>query len=158
MWGPTHRKVADVLDLVLLAALLHVLDGLFARKLVDLELQVLLADLAHLLFDAREVLLGDFLALRQVDIVVEAIVGCRAECEVGIRVQALDGLCHDMGCGVADYVELLVLGAFCDVAVVVQNLHLISSSIDGCLRCSQKEPGSRHLRPPSISWRLSLGL
>ena len=48
-------QIGDVLDLVLLAAFLHELDGLLARELEGLDLEVLLADLLHLGFDGREV-------------------------------------------------------------------------------------------------------
>ena len=116
-------KVADMLDLVLLATLLHVGNGLGAGQLVGLELEVLLADLGHLGLDLGEVLLGDLGALGQVDVVVEAVLGCGAKGEVGLGVQALNRLGHDMGGGVANYVQLLVFGALVHVTVVKENLH-----------------------------------
>ena len=116
-------KVADVLDLVLLAALLHEGDGLGARKLEDGELEVLLHDLLHLRLDGREVLLGDLLALGEVDVIVEAVVGGGAVGEVGLGVQALDSLRHDVGGAVTDDVGDLLGRALVDVTVVVQDLH-----------------------------------
>ena len=68
-------QVADVLDLILLAALLHKGDGLGAGLLVHGELEVLLDDLLHLGLDRGEVVLADLDALGQVDVVVEAVVG-----------------------------------------------------------------------------------
>ena len=68
-------QVADVLDLVLLAALLHKGDGLGAGLLVHGKLEVLLDDLLHLSLDRGEVVLADLDALGQVDVVVEAVVG-----------------------------------------------------------------------------------
>ena len=116
-------QVADVLDLVLLAALLHEGDGLGPRKLEDGELEVLLHDLLHLGLDRGEVLLGDLLALGQVDVVVEAVVGGGAVGEVGLGVEALDGLRHDVRGAVADDVGDLVGRALVDVTVVEQDLH-----------------------------------
>ena len=117
-------KVADVLYLVLLATLLHVGNGLGAGQLVGLELEVLLADLGHLGLDLGEVLLGDLGALGQVDVVVEAVLGCGAKGKVRLGIQALDGLGHDVSRRVAHDVKLLVLGALAHVTVVVENLHV----------------------------------
>ena len=127
-------KVADVLDLVLLAALLHVLDGLRARELVRLELEVLLADLAHLVLDGREVVLRDLRALGELDVVVEAVVRGGAVREVRLGVQALDCLRHDVRRGVAKDVELLVSRDLVHVAVVVKNLHAYNLSCVGWAR------------------------
>ena len=112
-------KVADVLDLVLLAALLHEGDGLLARELEDRELEVLLHDLLHLRLDGREVLLGDLLTLGEVDVVVEPVVRGGAVGEVGLGIEALDGLCHDVRSAVANDVGNLVCRALVDVTVVI---------------------------------------
>ena len=121
-------EVADVLDLVLLAALLHELDGLGAGQLEGRELEVLLHDLLHLGLDGGQVVLGELL-VAQIDVVVEAVVGRRTVGEVGLRVQALDGLGHDMGRGVTDNVRDLVLGQICHGAVVEQCFHEIPLSM-----------------------------
>ena len=115
-------KVADVLDLVLLATLLHELDGLGARKLEHGELEVLLADLLHLGLDGGQVVLADLLVAK-VDVVVEALLGGRAVGEVRLGVQALDGLGQNVGRGVTDDVGDLVCRALVHVTVVVENLH-----------------------------------
>ncbi len=116
------RQVADVLDLVLLAAFLHERDRFGVRELEDAEFQVLLADLLHLGFDGGEVLFGDF-RVGEVDVVVEPVIGGGTVAEVGFGIQALDRLRHDVGGGVAQDVELFVLGAFGDRSVVIQDLH-----------------------------------
>ena len=136
-------KVADVLDLVLLATLLHEGDGLLARELEDRELEVLLHDLLHLGLDCRKVLLGDLLALGQVDVVVEAVVGCGAVGEVSLGVQALHGLRHDVGGAVTDDVGDLVRRALVDVTVVVQDLHGNTSLRE--LSNQEKSPHTRCL-------------
>ena len=134
-----------MLDLVLLATLLHELDGLGARELEDGELEVLLNDLLHLGLDRGEVVLRDLLALGQVDVVVEAVVGGGAVGEVGVGVQALDGLGHDVGGGVADDVGDLVGGALDDLAVVLQDLHCWAFLLDvaGIRGCGRRGIGCR---------------
>ena len=112
-----------MLDLVLLAALLHERDGLIAGKLEGLELQVLLDDLLHLGLDGGQIVLGDLL-IAQVDIVVEAVVGSRPVREVRLRIETLDGLGHDMRSGVADDVQGLVALDLGHGAVVVECLHM----------------------------------
>ena len=112
-----------MLDLVLLAALLHEGDGLLARELEDGELEVLLHNLLHLRLDRGEVLLGDLLALGQVDVVVEAVVGGGTVGKVGPGIEALHGLRHDVRGAVTDDVSNLVGRALVDVTVVIQDLH-----------------------------------
>ena len=116
-------KVADVLDLVLLAALLHEGDGLLAGQLENLELEVLLNDLLHLGLDGGQIVLGEGL-VTEIDVVVETVVGGGAVGEVGLGIQALDGLGHDVGGGVADDVQGLVALDLGYRAVVEQSLHM----------------------------------
>ena len=116
-------QVVNVLDLVLLAALLHKGDGLGAGLLEDGELEVLLDDLFHLGLDRGEVVLADLDALGQVDVVVEAVVGRGAVGKVGLGIEALDGLRHDVRGGVADDVRDLVLRELGHRAVIVECLH-----------------------------------
>ena len=52
-------------------------------------------------------------------IIVEAVLGGRAEGEISLRIQALDGLRHDVGCGVADNVQFLILRALVHMTVDV---------------------------------------
>ena len=116
-------QVADVLDLVLLAALLHKGDGLGAGLLVHGELEVLLDDLLHLGLDRGEVVLADLDALGQVDVVVKTVVGRGAVGKVGLGIETLDGLRHDVRSGVADDVRDLVLRELGHRAVIVECLH-----------------------------------
>ena len=121
--------VADVLDLVLLAALLHEGDGLLAGKLEGAELEVLLDDLLHLGLDRGQIVLADLL-VTEVDVVIEAVIGCGAVREVGLGIQALDGLRHDVSGGVADYVDDVLVRDLCDGAVVIQCLHVNLPLVD----------------------------
>ena len=116
-------QVADVLDLVLLAALLHKGDGLGAGLLVHGELEVLLDDLLHLGLDHGEVVLADLDALGQVDVVVKTIVGRGTIGKVGLGIKTLDGLRHDVRGGVADDVRDLVLRELGHRTVIVECLH-----------------------------------
>ena len=126
-------QIADVLDLVVLVAFLHKRDGLFARQLERRELQVLLGDLAHLGLDRREIFFRN-LRVAQVDIVIKAVVGRRTVTEIGLWVEPLYGLGHDVRCRMAQYVELFALRAFAYMTVVVKNLHgNLFGSNDICL-------------------------
>lgn len=116
-------QVADVLDLVLFAALLHKGDGLGAGLLVHGELEVLLDDLLHLGLDRGKVVLADLDALGQVDVVVKAVVGRGAVGKVGLGIEALDGLRHDVRGRVADDVRDLVLRELGHRTVIVECLH-----------------------------------
>ena len=117
------RQVVDVLQLVLLVPLLHQRLGLRAGQNEGLDGQVLLHDLLHLGFDLRQILVGE-LGLAQIHVIVEAVVGRGAVGEVRVGIEALDGLRHDVCCGVANDVQLLLLGALCDDAVLVDDLHV----------------------------------
>ena len=115
-------QVRHVLDLVVFLALFHQLHGLGTGQDEGLDGQVLLDDLAHLFFDVGQILVAQLL-VAQIDIVVEAVLGGGAEGKVRLRVQALDGLCHDVGCGMADDVQFLVLRALVHMAVLIDDLH-----------------------------------
>ena len=115
-------QIVHVLELVVLAALGHELLGLLAGQHEGLEGQVLLDDLLHFLLDGLEVL-GRELPVAQIDVVVEAVLGGRAEGEVRLREQALDGLGHDVGRGVAQNVQFFLFRALGHMAVFVNDLH-----------------------------------
>ena len=120
-------KIADMLDLVLLVAVLHQLDRFGARQLEDAELQVLLADLLHLVFDDGKIFFGDFL-IAEVDIVEESVVGSGAVSEIRLGIQPFDCLGHDMRSGVAQDMHLFLGWAFGHMPIVVKNLHYYLSS------------------------------
>jgi len=115
-------QVRHVLHLVVLLTVLHQLHGLGTGQDEGLDGQVLLDDLAHLFFDVGQILVAQLL-VAQIDVVVEAVLGGGAEGKVRLRVQALDGLCHDVGCGMADDVQFLVLRALVHMAVLIDDLH-----------------------------------
>ena len=137
-------QVADVLDLVLLAALLHKGDGFGTGLLVHGELEVLLDDLFHLGLDRGEVVLADLDALGQVDVVVKTVVGRGAVGKVGLGVQALDGLRHDVRGGVADDVRDLVLRELGHRTVIVECLHryVFSSRMPDASACAWRWCGA----------------
>ena len=111
-----------MLDLVVLLALLHQLDSLVARQDERLDGKILFADFLHLFFDGGQVLVGQ-LGVAKVDVIVEAVLGGGAEGKVRLRVEALDGLGHDMGSRVAQNVQFFFLRTLGDGAVLVDDLH-----------------------------------
>ena len=91
-------QIFDQLHLVILALCTEIFDRLIARNLTALELQILLDDLLHFLFDVAQVGIRQ-LALK-VKIIVEAVLDGRADGELYIAfgIETLDRLCHDMRC------------------------------------------------------------
>ena len=87
-------QVVDQLDLIRLILFLHVFDGFLARQLKALELQLFLADLAHLGLDGVEIFLRE--VERRVKVIIEAVVDRRADGELDLGPQTLDGLRHDV--------------------------------------------------------------
>ena len=71
-----------------------------------------------------QILVGE-LHVAKVHVIIKAVLRGRAERELGMRVQVLDGLGHDVRSGVAQYVQFLFLRAFPDRTVLVNNLHMI---------------------------------
>ena len=102
------RQVVDELDLERLFLFFHKLDGLGARELKALELELFLADLAHFGFDLSQILRRK--GERGEHIVVEPVVDARADGELHLGPEALDGLRQHMGAGVP--IGLAVLGIF----------------------------------------------
>lgn len=123
-------QVVDVLELVLFVALLHQLLGLFAAEDEGLDRQVFLDDLPHLGLDGGEVLVAE-LPVAQIHIVIEAVFGRGAVGEIGLGIEALDGLRHDVRGGVADDVQFFLLGALGHGSVLVDDLHRLSSPFLG---------------------------
>ncbi len=115
-------QIGHVLDLVLLLAVFHQLHGLSTGQDERLDGQVLFGDLVHLFLDVGQILVGQ-LGVAQVNIVVEAVLSGRAEGKVSLGVQALDGLSHDVGSGMTDNVQFLVLRALVHMTVLINDLH-----------------------------------
>ena len=117
------RQIVDELDLVGLALLLKELQGLFAADFLALELEVLLDDLLHLFLDIRKI--GFRQLTVDVEVIVEAIVDSRSDGQAHIRVlvEALDGLCEDVGCRVAQCPAaiLIVERQKLDLAVFIED-------------------------------------
>ena len=111
-------QVVDELDLERLVLLLHELDGFLARQLKALELELFLADLAHLRLDLLQMLRRKGEGSEQ--IVVEAGLDAGADGELHLGPQALDRLRQHMGAGVP--IGLAVLGIFKAVLVFFVDL------------------------------------
>ena len=92
------RQVLDQLHLVGLLLLLHEPDGLRPGQLKALQFELLLADLAHLRLQRRQILLGK--GLFHIKIVIEAGFDGGADGQLDLRMQALHGLRQHMGAGV----------------------------------------------------------
>ena len=101
-------QVVDEFDLERLFLFFHKLDGLGARELKALELELFLADLAHFGFDLLQMLRRKGEGSEQ--IVVEAGLDAGADGELHLGPEALDGLRQHMGAGVP--IGLAVLGIF----------------------------------------------
>ena len=91
-------KVVNELHLVGLAALLHKLDGLGAGQLKALQLELFLADFAHLGLQLGELGLGE--GLGGVEIIVEAVFNGGADGELDLGMQPLHGLGQNVRTGV----------------------------------------------------------
>ena len=111
-----------MLDLVVFAPLLHELDRFVPRQDEGLDGQVFLADLLHLGLNAGQILVGQ-LGIAEIDVIVKAVLGRRAEGKIRLRVQPLDGLRHNVGRRMAQHMQFLVLRALGNGAVFVDDFH-----------------------------------
>ena len=100
-------QILDQLHLVGLALFLHELDGLFPGQLKALQLQLFLADLAHLAFDLLHDLGGE--GEGRVHIIIEALVNGRADGQLHLGVKPLDGLGQHMGAGMPIGAAILLI-------------------------------------------------
>ena len=115
-WGPRQRsrngplrvhrdvvdalvadQVLDQLDLVVLALAGEVVQRVARRPLAALERLVGLDVLAHLLLDARQVVLGEAYPLGELEVVVEAVLDRGPDRHLGARPQLGDRFGHDVG-------------------------------------------------------------
>ena len=140
-------KVADVLDLVDLAPLLHQSDRLVAREDIRFQRKILFGDLLHLGFDLREVLVGQ-LDVAEIHVVVEALFGRGSVREFCLGPEPLDRLRHDVRGGVTEDMKLLLGRALAHRSVAVNDFHWFSPfgsfSVFRRIRAprKQKPPGS----------------
>ena len=68
---------------------------------------LLVAEFAHLLFDALQVAVFDW--LRQIEVIVEPVFDGRADGVLNSRKEFSDGLCHQVRGGVTEVIECIVL-------------------------------------------------
>ena len=101
------RQILNQLHLIGLALFLHELDGLFPGQLKALELELFLADLAHLALDLLHDLGGD--GEGRVQVIIEAVFNGRADGQLHLRIEALDGLGQDMGAGMPIRAAILLI-------------------------------------------------
>ena len=102
-------QVLDQLDLVVLALAREVVERLAGGPLAALERLVGLDVLAHLLLDARQVVLGEAHALGEVEVVVEAVLDRGPDRDLGARPQLGDRLGHHVRGVVADEPQAVVV-------------------------------------------------
>ena len=100
-------QVVDELHLVGLLPLLHELQCLLTGQLEALQLQLLLADLPHFRLDLGQILLCEGKGC--VQIVVKTAVDGRADGQLHLRPQALDGLSQHVGAGVPIGLAILLV-------------------------------------------------
>ena len=153
-------EVGNMLDLVMLLTLLHQLDSLITRQDERLDGKILLADLLHLFLDVGQILIAEF-GVAQINIVEKAVLGRGAKGKVRLRVEALDGLGHDVGCRVAQNVQFFFLRALGNGAVLVDDLHGCTLLLHSCkqkmlhpLRHTRDEALKSSTVPPKL--RLAL--
>ena len=116
------RQVLDQLDLVILALGAKQLDSLAGGELAALEGLVRLDVLGHLLLDPREVLGTGALAVRKVDVVIEALGDRRADRDLRRRPK-IEYRLGEHVCGVvADELQRLgtVLGDDLELGAVLE--------------------------------------
>ena len=114
-------QIIDQLHLIRLFLLLHELNSLLAGQLEALQLQLLLADLAHFRFQRGNVLLRK--VERGVKVIVEAAVDTGADGQLHFRVQTLDSLRQHMGTGMP--IGLAVVLVFKGVQVFFRHMQIL---------------------------------
>ena len=103
------HEVLDQLDLVVLALAPEALDRLGDRHVLALEVLVGLDVLAHLGLDALEVVLGQLGAVREVEVVVEAVLDRGADRDLHAGIELHHGGGEHVRGVVADQPEAVVV-------------------------------------------------
>ena len=93
-----RRQVVDQLHFIGLVLLLHIGNGLLTGQLKALQLQLFLADLAHLRLQSVQMLLREVEG--SVKVVVKAALDAGADGQLHLGIQPLHGLRQHMGAGV----------------------------------------------------------
>ena len=127
-------QVFDQFYFVRLLLFFHESNGFLSRKFKAFQGQAFLHDLLHFRFNLFQILRcqGDF----SVNIIIEAVGNGWSDCQLGIRIQALDRLGHDMGCSVAEccLASLILKGQNAQLTVAVHNcsqIHCLSVHFSG---------------------------
>ena len=89
------RQILNQFHLIRFVLLFHKFDGFFSRQFKSFQRIVCLYDLLHFLLDLREIFFAELML--RLKIIVEAVIDCRADGQLGIRPQTLYSLRHDMG-------------------------------------------------------------
>ena len=115
------RQIFDQFYFIWLFFFFHESDGFCSRQLEALQFQILFYNFLHFCFDFFKVFAGEWSF--SVYIVVESVCDGRSDCKLGLRVQSLDCLCHDMGCGVTEccFSAFIVKGQNGKIAVLVDD-------------------------------------
>ena len=135
------HQVLDQLDLVVLALAAEALDGVGHRQVLAHEVLVGLDVLAHLGLDRLEVLLGELHAVRELEVVVEAVLDRRPDRDLhaGVELHHRGGE-HVRGV-VADQPEAVLVAAGHDLdarAVLERRLEVPELAVDAD---SERRPG-----------------
>ena len=99
------RQVIDELNLIRL--ILHQLQCFRPGQLKTLHLELFLADFAHFCLDLLHDLRGE--RKWRIQVIIEAVVNRRTDCQLYLRVQALDSLCQNMGAGMPVCFAILLI-------------------------------------------------
>ena len=94
------RQVLDQFHFVRLVFLLKIRDRLIPRHRVLLNFQIFLDDLLHLRLDLLQIIRGK--RRLSVHVIVESVCDGRTDRQLCLRIQSLDGLGHNVGCGVTE--------------------------------------------------------
>ena len=129
-------QILDQLHLIGLVPLLHEFDGLFPGQLKALQLDLLLADLAHLRFQLFQDLRSD--GKGGVEIIVEAVFDGRADGQLYLGVQAFHGLGQNVAGGVA--VGVFILGIFKGIQIFFVHSYFSSLKMKGTPGISPRVP------------------
>ena len=93
-------KIFDKLYLVWLIFLFEKCDCFFSGFGEAGDRKCFLHYLLHLSFDLCKILCGD--RVLAVNIIIKSVCNRWSDCKLYIRVQSLDSLCHNVGCGVTE--------------------------------------------------------
>ena len=100
--GTILEVLVDVLHLILLTLSLELCDGVSLSNLLTHYGFVLTSQFEHLILNLLEVALLNHLAVRELNIIEETILGSRTEAELYARIEFLECLSEEVGRGVPE--------------------------------------------------------